>query len=92
MSDKAQCDRETATATPQMAKVGLSFTSIEGYAKNALQLLKDHGDDVLAVVDAGFRAFMALSTKDYPTLFAALNDANKSAETIYNAVKTQFNL
>lgn len=83
---------QTMTATPQMAKVGLTFASIEDYARKAVDLLKAHGDDVLGLVDAGFRAFMALSTRDFPTLLAALNDVNKNATTVYTAIVAEFGI
>lgn len=83
---------EPMQETPQMAKMGISFLSIEGYAKKALDLLRAHGDDFIGVVDAGFRAFMALTTRDFPTLFAALNDANKNADSLIAAIKAEFGI
>ena len=81
-------------ATPAMAKAGISFDSVADYAKKSLDLLENHqvGELTLAVIDAGFRAYMALSTKDYITLLSALNDVNKDVQSIIAAIKAEFGL
>lgn len=77
-------------ATPAMAAVGLSFGSVLDYARRAVRLLQEHGDEFLDLVDAGFRAFKALTGRDYATLFNALNDVNRNARTVIDAIRAEF--
>lgn len=78
--------------TPAMGAVGLSFSGVLEFAKKSVKLLQDHGDEVIGLVDAGFRAFKAVTGKDFATLFLALNDANRNAQAIIDAVKAEFGI
>lgn len=79
-------------ATPVMASVGLNFGSVTAFARKAVKLLQEHGDDFLDLVDSGFRAFKAVTGRDYATLFVALNDVNRNAQTIVAAIRAEFGL
>lgn len=83
---------ESTPPTQAMQAVGLSFVDVIGYARKAVQLLQDHGDEFIDLVDAGFRAIKAVSGKDFPALFVALNDVNRNAQTIIDAIKQTFNI
>lgn len=79
-------------ATPAMAAVGLNWSGVLTYARKAVTLLQENGDEFIDMIDAGFRAFKALTGKDYVTLFAALNDVNRNARTVIAAIKAEFDL
>ena len=93
MSDKTQTHAAAVQAAPpQMAAVGLTFDSIDRYAKLALKELQEHGDDAIRLVELGFRAFLLFKSGQYLGLLAALNDVNTSASALIAAIKTDFNL
>jgi len=80
----------SAPPTVAMTSVGLSFSGVIEFAKKAVELLQEKGDDVIGMLDAGFRAFAAVSSRDFTALFAALNDVNRTAQSIIDAIKETF--
>lgn len=81
-----------APPTPMMAAVGLNWSDVFEYAKTAVRLIQANGDDVIDAFAAGFRAFAALGSRDFLALFAAVGDANRSAQKVVDAIRQEFGL
>lgn len=82
----------SAPPTQAMQQVGLSFIDVIGYAKKSVQLLQEHGDEFIGMIDAGFRAFQAITGRNYPALFDALNDVNRNTRSVIDAIRQTFNI
>lgn len=81
-----------APPTPPMAAVGLDFSGVLTYARKAVDLIQQHGDDVLDMLAAGFRAFAAVTGRDMIGVLAALSDANRSGQVVVAAIQAEFGI
>ena len=72
--------------------VHMNFVDVMGYARKAVNLIKEEGDTALALVEDGFNFFSAITGKDYPKIFDALSKGRGHAEEVINAIRQTFNL
>lgn len=87
MTATAYCE---LPATPMMEGVGLSFGSLVEYAKKAVHLLQTVGEDAVAVVEIGFRAWQAISNRDLTAILAAFSEAQGRIQAIIAAIQAEF--
>lgn len=89
MSEPAFCSAPVPAA---MATAGLSWPSLIGYARKAVDLLQAVGDTAIDAIEDGFQAWAALSGRDFTTLFAEFASAQRNIQKIIDAVKKEFGL
>lgn len=80
------------TSTPEMAAVGLDWTGVYAFAEQAVQLVQDHGDKFLSLLRNGFKAFQAITGRDFMGIFAALNAASVDLQELIAAIKEEFGI
>ena len=83
----------TSAPVPEpMGAVGLDWTGVRAYAEKAIKLIQDHGHEFLDMIDAGFRAFKAITSRDMLGIFAALNDVTVDLQKLIAAIKDEFGI
>lgn len=82
----------SAPCPPAMAAVGLDWSGVKTFAEKSIRLIQDHGAEFLDLIDAGFRAFKAVTSRDFLGIFAAMTDANRDLNAIIAAIKDEFGL
>ena len=83
---------EMMAATPKMGAVGLSWLDLKGYAQHLIHLLETEGDTAIDAVDTAIRLVKAVTDRDYPAIFLALQQEQKDVQAIIAAIRTEFNL
>lgn len=92
MSQAAKAFSTSAPPTVEMTAVALDWTGVKTYAEKAIKLIQDHGDEFIDMIDAGFRAFKAVTGRDFAGIFTALNDAQRNLQVIIAAIRTEFGI
>ncbi len=82
----------TAPLPATMKAVGLDWSGVRVYAAKSIKLIQDHGDEFLDLIDAGFKAFTAVTGRDFVGVFAAINAAQRDLQAIIAAIKLEFDL
>lgn len=77
-------------ASPMLAKVGLSFSSIEDYARKTIDLLKTTGDTFLDLAEQGFKLWSAFTSRDLTGILAAFANGQRDVEAIIKAIEAEF--
>lgn len=75
-----------------MAAVGLDWSGVVAYARGAIRFLQDHGETAIHAVEAGFRAFKAITQRDMMGIFAALSEVTVDVQKLIEAVREEFGL
>jgi hypothetical protein len=78
--------------SPLMGAVGLSFIDVVGYARTAVDLIREHGHSVVDALEAGFKAFAAISNRDLVGFLAALSEAKGDIEKVIAAIRDAFDV
>jgi hypothetical protein len=78
--------------TPAMASVGLDFSGVLAFARKAVKLIEDHGDEFLDLIEAGFRAFQAVTGRDFAAILTEMNNVNRDLTAIVAAIRAEFNI
>lgn len=82
-----------AAPVPQeMTAVGLDWTGVVAYARGAIRFLQDHGDTAIDAIEAGFRAFKAITARDMMGIFAALSEVTVDVQKLIAAIREEFGL
>lgn len=68
------------------------YENIRDYARHAVYLIQKEGDTVLDAIDTAFSAYSALTGRDWPALFAALDKERRDVNEIIAAITQEFNL
>ena len=79
-----------ALAQPMLAKVGLSFDSIETYARKTIDLLKTTGDTFIDLAEQGFKLWSAFTSRDLTGILAAFANGQRDVEAIIKAITAEF--
>lgn len=79
-------------ATPMMAGVGLDWSGVRTFAERSIRLVRDHGPEFLDMIEAGFKAFKAITGRGFVGIFAAINDVNRDLNAIIAAIKDEFGI
>lgn len=83
---------EKMTATPMMAAVGLDWSGVQAFAEKSIRLLQQHGPEFLDLLDAGFKAFSAITNHNFVAIFTELNRATVDVNKLIAAIKEEFNI
>lgn len=79
-------------ANPEMEAVGLDWSGVYSFAEQAIQLVQDHGDKFLSLLRNGFKAFQAITGRDFMGIFTALNAATVDLQALVQAIKDEFGI
>lgn len=88
----AQVFSTTAPVPPMMATVGLSWEGVLDFAKKSIKLIQDQGSTFLDLIENGFKAFKAVTGRDFIGVFAAIQQAGGDLQKIIEAIKAEFNI
>ncbi len=88
----AQKFSTTAPIPAAMHKVGLDWSGVRTYAEKSIKLIQEHGDEFTDLIENGFKAFAAVTGRDFVGIFAALNAAQKDLQAIVAAIKAEFEI
>jgi len=83
---------EPMMATPTMAKVGVNWLDIKGFAEHLIHLLQTEGETAIDLVDTSIRLVQAVTGRDYVAIFAALQKGQRDVTEIIAAVKAEFGI
>lgn len=75
-----------------MAAVGLDWVGVETFARKAVKLLQEHGSEFVDMIAAGFRAFRAVTNRDFPAVFLAINEIVVDVNKLATAIREEFGL
>lgn len=78
--------------TPMMAGVDLDWSGVIAYARGAIRFLKEHGDTAIDALEAGFRAFKAITGRDMMGIFAALSELTVDVQNLIAAIREEFGI
>jgi hypothetical protein len=93
MSDELKVNAyATAPPTPTMATYGLSFYDVVEYAKYAIKWLQEEGDNVVGVLEATFKAWSAVTSRDLTGVLAAFAKGKGHVEEIIDSIRREFGL
>lgn len=81
-----------AKPTDQMLVCGVDWLGVKNYALGAIDLLKNHGDVFKDMICTGFKAFTAVTGRDYVTILACLQQEKVDVDAAVAAIKQEFNL
>jgi 2-polyprenyl-3-methyl-5-hydroxy-6-metoxy-1,4-benzoquinol methylase len=76
--------------TPMMQSVGLSFSDVIDFARDAIDLIRENGDRFLSMIENTFKAYSAITSRDLSALLAALADGKRDLEAIIAAIRETF--
>ena len=82
----------SAPPTPVMQSVGLDFTGVLAFARKCVKLIEEHGDEFLDLIESGFRAFQAVTGRDFAAILAEIGNVNRSLTKIVDAIKAEFGI
>lgn len=82
----------TAPVPATMTAVSLDWSGVKVYAEKSVKLLQDHGAEFIDLIDMGFRAFKAVTARDFVGIFAAINAAQRDIQAIIAAIQAEFGI
>jgi len=83
---------EPMMATPTMAKVGVNWLDIKGFAEHLVHELQAEGETAIDLVDTAIKLVQAATQRDYVAIFAALNKGEKDIQEIIDSIRSEFGL
>jgi hypothetical protein len=78
--------------TPQMMGAGLSFDRLVVWARKAVELLREHGDTAIDVVEDVFKLWQSISNRDLTGVLAAFASGQRNVEKIIEAIRNEFGI
>lgn len=82
----------TATPTPLMASVSLSFVDVLAVADHVVHLLQTQGKTALEIVTGMLKLIRAVSGRDMLGIFTALRELQDDVSTLVAAIKAEFQI
>lgn len=76
--------------TPMMAAAGLSFGDVEVFARKSVKLLRENGDTFLDMIEGCFKAYRALTGRNFIGVFAAINETHGNVVKLIDAINAEF--
>jgi hypothetical protein len=78
--------------TPMMMGAGLSFDRLVVWARKAVELLREHGDTAIDVVEDVFKLWQSISNRDLTGVLAAFASGQRNVEKIIEAIRNEFGI
>jgi hypothetical protein len=78
--------------TTEMAAIGFGFFDLVDNAQKAIDLLQNHGDEMVDVLRTGFKLWVAISSRDLMGIMAELNKAVVDVQMLIAAIKAEFGI
>lgn len=81
-----------APCTDPMIAAGIDWLGVKAFAEDSINLIQNHGDVFKDMITTGFKAFTAITGRDYGTILVCLQQEKIDVEAAVAAIKTEFHL
>lgn len=85
-------NQKMQVAAPHAEKVKLSWVDVNTQVQHCLNLLNNHGADVLNVVNGTMKLVSLAVGRDFPGVFAQLNQEYVDIKALKDAIAAEFNI
>lgn len=78
--------------TDPMVACGIDWLGVKAFAEDSINLIQNHGDVFKDMIATGFKAFTAVTGRDYATILSCLQQEKLDVDAAIAAIKLEFHL
>lgn len=82
----------SAPLTDPMVNCGIDWLGVKSFAESAINLIQNHGDVFKDMITTAFKAFTAVTGRDYAGIISCLMQEKLDVDAAIAAIKLEFHL